>query len=104
MADKPNLELTRKQNFLGLLTRIRIKNHFPLEGPNDLSYLNLHLSSELTTVYYVLLKVSDVSSANNLGFETKFSGKTYVLRKVMVQELNLEGLLLQHLPMLNVGH
>ena len=48
--------------------------------PNDLSYLNLHLSSALMTAYYGLRinEKTNVSWANNLGFEAKFSGKSFM--------------------------
>ena len=43
-----------------------------------------------------------MSSANNLGFETKLSDKSlHLLRKVAVQEFNLEESLPQQLSMFN---
>ena len=47
----------------------------------------------------------DVSSANSLGYETKFSDKSfYILKKVAFWKLNLEEPLIKHWPIMNFDH
>ena len=61
-----------------------------MEKPNDLSHLNLHLSSALTTAYYVLPKKvmhhRQAIYCLRLNFQ---ASHLCILEKTAIQELNL---------------
>ena len=62
-----------------------------MEKPSDLFYLHLHLSSALMTAYYVLLKIVMYHWKIIQGLRLNFQvSRLCMLRKVAVQELNLE--------------
>ena len=64
-----------------------------------LFYSNLDLVADKCLSF--ITEKSDVSWANSLQFEIKLSFM-YISKKVVDPELNLEGHLLQYLPILNV--
>ena len=74
------LELARKENFLSLFTGIRVETHFLLKS---LTVYLFKSSFKFCTDDCILriTEKSDVSSANNIEFETKFSGKSFIYIK-----------------------
>ena len=71
------LQFARKNQFLRLFSRIRIEAHFPLENPFIYLFRSLFRSLFEASTFLTTEK-SEVSSANNLGFDAKLSDKSLI--------------------------
>ena len=95
-------------NFFGKCSQtVKLQSRFSFQKQNVLImlflfYSNLDLVADKCLSF--ITEKSDVSWANSLQFEIKLSGESfmYISKKVVDPELNLEGHLLQYLPILNV--
>ena len=72
-----HLHFARRNQFLCLFSKIRIKVHYPLECPFTYFFKSLFRSIFEAATFLTTVK-SEVSSANNLEFEAKFSDKSMI--------------------------
>ena len=95
---------TRKNDLLSWFGYVRVNYHFPFGNPFQFFFRSSFNKFADSDKSYTV-ENNEVSSANNLAYDSKFSGGSLMyIKKTVVLILTLEEHRLVLFPIWNVGH